>query len=70
MTAGQFILKCRNLENLGNRGKVGLDLNVYSLVTESERDVKTLSGGESFSAALSLALGLADTIGAASVRMA
>ena len=41
MTAGQFILKCRNLENLGNRGKVGLDLNVYSLVTESERDVKT-----------------------------
>lgn len=40
MTAGQFILKCRNLENLGNRGKVGLDLNVYSLVTESERDVK------------------------------
>ena len=63
MTAGQFILKCRNLENLGNRGKVGLDLNVYSLVTESERDVKTLSGGESFMAALSMALGLADTIG-------
>lgn len=63
MTAGQFILKCRTLENLGNRGKVGLDLNVYSLVTESERDVKTLSGGESFMAALAMALGLADTIG-------
>ncbi len=71
MTAGQFILKCRNLENLGNRGKVGLDLNVYSLVTESERDVKTLSGGESFMAALSMALGLADTIGdsAGAVRL-
>ncbi len=62
MTSGQFILKCKNLEDLGNRGKVGLDLNVYSLVTESERDVKTLSGGESFMAALSMALGLADTI--------
>lgn len=71
MTAGQFTLKCRNLENLGNRGKVGLDLNVYSLVTESERDVKTLSGGESFMAALSMALGLADTIGdsAGAVRL-
>lgn len=71
MTSGQFILKCRNLENLGNRGKVGLDLNVYSLVTESERDVKTLSGGESFMAALSMALGLADTIGdsAGAVRL-
>ena len=71
MTAGQFILKCRNLENLGNRGKVGLDLNVYSLVTESERDVKTLSGGESFMAALAMALGLADTIGdsAGAVRL-
>ena len=71
MTAGQFILKCRNLENLGNRGKVGLDLNVYSLVMESERDVKTLSGGESFMAALSMALGLADTIGdsAGAVRL-
>lgn len=63
MTSGQFVLKCKSLEDLGNRGKVGLDLNVYSLVTESERDVKTLSGGESFMAALSMALGLADIIG-------
>lgn len=62
MSGGQFLLKCRDLDQLANRGKVGLDLDVYSLVTESVRDVKTLSGGESFMAALSMALGLADVI--------
>lgn len=62
MSCGQFLLKCRDMEQLGNRGKVGLDLDVYSLITESARDVKTLSGGESFMAALSMALGLADVI--------
>lgn len=62
MTSGQFILQCRELEHLKNQGKVGLDLDVYSLVTEQVRDVKTLSGGESFLAALSMALGLADVI--------
>ena len=35
---------------------------VYSYVTDTERDVKTLSGGESFMAALTLALGMADQI--------
>ena len=62
MSSGQFILKCRRLSQLGNQGRVGLDLDIYSLVTESIRDVKTLSGGESFMAALSMALGLADVI--------
>ena len=62
MSSGQFLLKCRDMSQLGSQGKVGLDLDIYSLVTESTRDVKTLSGGESFMAALSMALGLADVI--------
>lgn len=62
MSSGQFLLKCRDMNQLGSQGKVGLDLDIYSLVTDSTRDVKTLSGGESFMAALSMALGLADVI--------
>ncbi len=62
MTSGQFLLQCRDLSDLGNRGPVGLDLDIYSLVTDTTRDIKTLSGGESFMAALSMALGLSDVI--------
>ncbi len=62
MSSGQFLLQCRDITDLGNRGPVGLDLDIYSLVTDMTRDVKTLSGGESFMAALSMALGLSDVI--------
>lgn len=62
MSSGQFLLQCRRLEDLKNQGKVGLDLDVYSLATDSVRDVKSLSGGESFMAALCMALGLADVV--------
>ena len=62
MSGRQFLLECRELENLGRQGEAGLDLDVYSLVNDSVRDVKTLSGGESFMAALALALGMADVI--------
>lgn len=71
MTGGSFILQCRELEDLGKQGEVGLDLDVYSLLTDRIRDVRTLSGGESFMAALSMALGMADVIqnAAGSVRV-
>ena len=62
MSRKQFMLQCRNIEDLGAQGEVGLDLDVYSLMTDQVRDVKTLSGGESFLASLSMALGMADMI--------
>ncbi len=62
MNGEQFMLQCRELEHLGKQGEVGLDLDVYDLVTDKVRDVKTLSGGEAFLAALSMALGMADMI--------
>lgn len=62
MTAGQFELRMVREDQAGEGGNKGLDLMVYSTVTEKEREVRTLSGGESFMAALSLALGMADQI--------
>lgn len=62
MTNGEFILQCRDMKNLGTQGQAGLDLDVYHMLTDSVRDVKTLSGGESFMASLSMALGLADIV--------
>ena len=69
MNGEQFMLQCRDMENLGKQGEVGLDLDIYDLVTDKVRDVKTLSGGESFLAALSMALGLADVIGKSAGRI-
>ena len=63
MSGQQFMLKLKEESDVGKRSNEGLDLSVYSLVTDSERDVKTLSGGESFMAALSMALGLSDIVG-------
>ena len=44
------------------RRSSGLELEIYDEYTESARDTKTLSGGESFLASLALALGLADVV--------
>lgn len=62
MSSNKFILQCRDFKDLGKQGEVGLNLDVYSLVSDKTRDVKTLSGGESFMAALSMALGMADVM--------
>ena len=61
MSSGQYELKRReNPEN--KKDKSGLELNVIDHYNGSERSVKTLSGGETFQASLSLALGLSDEI--------
>lgn len=62
MSAGQFEMRLVEEEQAGKGRNRGLDLMVYSTVTGREREVRTLSGGESFMAALSLALGMADQI--------
>ena len=61
MSGGQYELK-RSREAGNNRSQSGLELNVIDHYNGTERSVRTLSGGESFKASLSLALGLADEI--------
>ena len=61
MSGGQYELK-RQKEAEDKRSQSGLDLNVVDHYNGSERSVKSLSGGESFMASLSLALGLSDEI--------
>lgn len=44
------------------RDHFGLDINVYDRLTGSERSVKSLSGGETFIAALAIALSLSEVV--------
>ena len=61
MSGNKYDLKRR--ETAGNlRSQSGLELDVIDHYNGSERSVKTLSGGESFIASLSLALGLSEEI--------
>ncbi len=61
MTGGQYELIRRAVSG-DLRLSSGLDLDVADHHNGSVRDVRTLSGGESFKASLSLALGLSDEI--------
>lgn len=61
MTSGRYEL-IRKKDRAKGNAQSGLELLVFDQYTGQERHVKTLSGGESFKAALSLALGLADVV--------
>lgn len=61
MSDGQYELK-RRQDADNYRSQAGLDLGVIDHYNGSERGVNSLSGGESFMASLSLALGLSDEI--------
>lgn len=61
MTSGRFELLRKQVVGDKRKGQ-GLDLEVFDNYTGKARDVKTLSGGESFKASLSMALGLADVV--------
>jgi exonuclease SbcC len=61
MTSGRYELRRRE-EATDLRVKFGLDLDVMDYYNGCLRDVKSLSGGESFKASLALALGLSDVV--------
>ncbi|MEE0059625.1 MAG: SMC family ATPase [Acutalibacteraceae bacterium] len=60
MTAQRYELVHRTQSSNGR--KAGLELDVLDHYTNSLRNVKSLSGGESFKASLAMALGLSDVI--------
>ncbi|MBT2771542.1 SMC family ATPase [Halomonas sp. ISL-60] len=61
MSRGRYQLVRREDPSKGNKAS-GLELDVADTYTGKNRSVATLSGGESFMAALSLALGLSDVV--------
>lgn len=67
MTSGRYRLE-RDLEGAG-RGSRGLGIQVFDVHTGKSRATSTLSGGETFIAALALALGLADVVESASGKV-
>ena len=61
MTDSRYELRRREVSD-GGRGLDGLELNVYDRWSGMERKVQSISGGESFMASLSLAIGLSEEI--------
>jgi len=61
MSGGTYELKRKAIAD-NQKSQFGLDMNVVDHSNGSERSVKSLSGGESFMASLSLALGMSEEI--------
>lgn len=61
MSGGQYEMK-RRTEASNKQSQSGLDIDIIDHYNGSERSVNTLSGGETFKASLSLALGLSDEV--------
>ncbi|MFI1377767.1 SbcC/MukB-like Walker B domain-containing protein [Streptomyces longwoodensis] len=64
MTSDRYLLVHSDEKDAGRRGrlKAGLGLRILDTWTGTERETSTLSGGETFTASLALALGLADVV--------
>ena len=61
MSGGKYDLKRRKTQD-SLRGQIGLDLDVIDHYNGTVRSVRSLSGGESFIASLSLALGMSEEV--------
>ncbi len=61
LTQGRYVMLRKDYASKG-MAKQGLELDVFDYESGLSRDIRTLSGGESFKAALSLALGLSQMI--------
>lgn len=62
LTNGRYLFRHLKENLLDMRSQQGLDISVFDNYTSQERKINTLSGGESFKASLSLALGLSDVV--------
>ncbi len=62
MTSGRYQLRLSDAAGQRKGSKAGLGLRVLDAFTGEEREVSSLSGGETFQASLALALGVADTV--------
>ncbi len=62
MSSNRYRLQVTQASGVSRRTETGLDLEVEDAWTATNRSINSLSGGETFQASLSLALGLADVI--------